>query len=135
MCSKVIPMASGVWKIWYGNALDMILVGPYGSQRYAVESASSILLYCSAPKGVSEISSPGSRLAVMSCCAAAGDQTPLKSRTHFALSAGELGPAPCAATSVGTKIRTAMVAAMSIAIGKRLLILKLLSELNHGRPR
>src|ERR1700758_5505799 len=98
----------------------MILVGPYGSQRYAGESASSTLLYCSAPKGVNEISSPGSRLAVISCCAAAGDHTPLKSRTHFALSAGELGPAPCAAESAGTRIRTATVTAMSIKIGKRL---------------
>src|SRR5579862_1810174 len=100
----------------------MILVGPYGSHLYAGESASSILLYCSAPKGVSEISSPGSRLAVMSCCAAEGDHTPLKSRTHFALSAGELGPAPCAAANAGVRISPAAAAAMSIEIGKRLLI-------------
>src|SRR3989442_11036249 len=136
MCSKTIPMASGVWKIWYGRALDIILVGPYGSHLYAGESASSILLYCSAPKGVSEISWPGSRFTVMSCCAAEGDQRPLKSRTHFARSAGEFGPVPCAVAIPGAATRTAMAAAMSMKIGKRLLIVEFLSsELNHRRPR
>src|SRR5215467_10013597 len=131
MCSKTIPIVSGVIKNWNGRALDIILVGPYGSHLYAGESASSILLYCSAPKGVSEISWPGSRFTVMSCWAAEGDQRPLKSRTHFARSAGEFGPVPCAAAKAGT-INKAAITAMSIKSEKRLLIVKLLlSELDH----
>src|SRR5207249_451449 len=132
MCSKTIPIASGVMKNWNGRALDMILVGPYGSQRYAGESASSILLYCSAPKTVSEISSPGSRFAVMSCWAPAGDQTPLKSRTHLALDAGEFGPAPSsAAAGDGTRIKMPnRLAAVSIETRKRLLIVNLLFRFN-----
>jgi hypothetical protein len=47
------------WTIMMSSALINILVGPCGSQRYAGESASSILLYCSAPNLVSDTSSPG----------------------------------------------------------------------------
>src|SRR5438552_6262341 len=128
MCSKTIPIASGAMTTWNDRDLDILLVGPYGSQRYAGESASSILLYCSAPKTVSEISSPGSRFAVMSCCAPAGDQTPLKSRTHLALEAGEFGPAPSsAAAGNGTRIKMPnRLTVVSIEIRKRLIILSLL---------
>src|SRR5262245_1757826 len=89
-------MASGVSKTWNGSALDIILVGPYGSHLYAGESDSSIFRYCSAPKRVSEISSPGNKLTLISCWAPTGDQTPLKSRAHRALAAGEFGFASAA---------------------------------------
>src|SRR5262245_66301925 len=94
-------MASGVSKIWKGSALDIILVGPYGSHLYAGESDSSTFRYCSAPKRVSEISSPGSKLTLISCWAPTGDPTPLKSRTHRAVAAGEFGFASLSAAERG----------------------------------
>src|SRR5438105_9094938 len=116
MCSETMMSTFSCWTIMMSSALINILVGPCGSQRYAGESASSILLYCSAPKLVSDTSSPGNTPPRPSCEA----QTPLKSRIHLDRSA-------CAAAGAGARASAPMLATARNTITKRLVIANLLN--------
>src|SRR5665213_277993 len=130
MCSKIIPIMFPCMNIRKGRALVIILVGPYGSQRYAGESDSSILLYCSAPKGVSEISCPGSNN-LFPPPTPVGDHSPSKSRAHLAFAAALL----CACAAAGAGARASMqitLASVRTEIGKRLFMSQTLL-LRHAR--